>query len=176
MRFVWYLVAAILLLAPSAVQAEIFSSREYGFEANFPGTAKATPPENSEMKTDGTALSQAVSFDDMQMGVYFTTVTVDRYIVPVKLNVQETLTSEMDGLVKSVGGTGLSSSFFTYQKSPAVQFTFEVPQKKMQVQGLVLVREDEEPTVYIVTACSYEHHTAESDAALDTFMHSFRLK
>ncbi len=175
MRVPGLLLLTILLMAPGAALAGEFTSGEFGFSADYPGTPAPGAAEDSEKGPDGAVISRSTAFDDVAKGVYFATVTADRYIVPAGVDAGSSLKAEHDQLIKAINGTSTVGSMTAFQGHPAMQFAFDTPDHAIRGQGMIVVVESAYPTIYLVVACRFAGATADTEVALDRFFTSFHL-
>jgi hypothetical protein len=161
----------VLLLYPAVSWAAVVNSPELGFSADFPMNPEVNGPAPSEKDNSGKILSNSVTYQG-QTGDVMLTVVVNMFTNPTKIDVISSLKGERNRLIDDASASLTSSRVDTFESYPATYFTFEAHRAKGR--GLVVIEEKAVPKIYIVTAI-YARENADSIAAVDRFMDSFRL-
>src|SRR5215472_6246478 len=148
-KFAGAIVAALLLapsLAPSPAAAEMYSSNDTGFSADFLADPDISPPRPSEKDDDGNIESNTITYSAGQPGNYYSAVTVDTFLAPTPIDVASSLARERDTFANSFGSV-TSSRTDTFQGSPAVFFTFANDDGTQAGRGMVVILDQPTPRI-----------------------------
>jgi hypothetical protein len=173
MRTVITLVLALLV---SPALAEPFTSKEFGFSADFPDTPTRSAVQEGPRDAGGQIASTGVVFSASERGEWVTVLAIEIFQVERRLDRQGTLAAERDGFFNGRPGITHRSANDTFAGHPALRFTYEAKNEGLRGQGLVVLIETPKPRIYVVVATvRLSRETPAIAAALNRFLESFRL-
>ncbi len=163
-----------LLSAPAF--GETFTSEEYGFTAEFPARPTVGPPQGSETDSKGNFISTSVMIKTQVLGVYTAMVTVDSYLVPLKIDPSSTLLAISRSFVAQLDATTTSSKPGRLDGYRARFFSYDTADHSASGKGIVVIVPAKKPRTYLVLTMHTSAASADEIAALDKFLDSFHVK
>jgi hypothetical protein len=177
MKSSWIIVAlAWLLLGPAAAFGESFTSDKLAFSADFPFEPTVGDAAGSEVDHSGNFISTSVIVSSELPGVYVAMVTVDSYVVPMKLDVAATPRGTRDDFVKALKASVVSSDPGTRDGRRALFFRYETSNRSNVGSGIVVITQQKKPRIYLVVTTYTPNASAEQIGELDKFVASFHLR
>jgi hypothetical protein len=171
------LLAALPIFACLAfgAAAEPFSSKDFGFSAEFPSSPTAIPTPIAEKDGKGRPVSTAMRFIAKNEN-YFTGVNVDLFTDATKFeDVPKSLVHTQNTFVDGAAYKLVESHVGQVQSYPAEFFTFEAPDEIVKGHGVVVIVPAVSPRRYLITYMSTSNATPSETEALDRFLASFKI-
>ena len=163
-----------LLLAPAS--GETFTSDQYDFTAEFPAQPSVGTPQGSETDSKGNFISTSVMIQVQVQGIYTAMVTVDSYVVPLKIDSSSTLLAISRSFVAQLNATTTSSKPGKRDGRRARFFSYGTADHSMMGKGIVVVVPAKKPRTYLVLTMHTPLASEDEIAALDKFLDSFHVK
>jgi len=165
-----------LCLLPGPASGEPFSSEQYGFTADFPATPAVGTPQPSETNAQGKVIAKSVIIETRIMGVYTAMVTVDDYLVPMKLSPSVTLSAMTQGFVAQLDARITSAKFGRVDGHRARFFNYRTNDRASSGKGVIVVVQSRKPRTFIVVSMHTSLASDDDIAALNKFIASFHVK
>ena len=169
-------IIAWLALVSAAAFGESYISSKYGFSADFPASPAIGEPQGAESGANGKTISNTVMIQDAAPGVYTAMVTVDSYIVPVKIDSSTTLQVMVKGFVALLDAKLTSNKPGKFDGKPARFFAYDTADHSVAGNGMMVLVPSKKPRIYLVITSHTPIASADQIAALDKFFKSFQFE
>jgi hypothetical protein len=171
-----FLVLALVLIGASSAFADTFTSTALRFSANFPGSqVEQGADEDNATNGQGQVISKLTSFQDVGPGRYIALIMADTYILPTVVDQNSYLSKHVREFAEGVKATDTQKSDTTVDGSPAIQFSFTMP-NQVQGKGLCIFVPGEKPRGFMIVALRLAGGSADDQAKLDAFLSSFDIQ
>jgi hypothetical protein len=171
----WLTVFVLALFAFVPARADVFTSNQFRFAADFPDIVKESDPADSERDAAGNVISKIVMFSSGAPGRYFAAVAVDTYVVPAALNAAQALAAERDAYLREINATARNVTTRPFAGHAAMQFEFGTPNAAIAGRGLVVIIAKAQPVIYMLVTAYSPQVSAADRTAVERFYRSFRL-
>lgn len=177
MRFFVLLALVVGLLLPTAARAENYSSDQYGFSANFPGSVTVMQPPFPGKGEPNSPIADMNIFMSIQPFAYMAFVA--QMDINVPLNTDDLGDSDMDylrgKLLEGLGADAGEASNGDFQGYRASTFTVSNPAQHMSGKGRMVIVPGSPLRIYIVLGGIADNSSPADIDAVDAFFDSFRL-
>jgi hypothetical protein len=163
-----------LLLVPA--WADPFVSDQYHFTADFPAPPTVGTPQGSETDERGNFISTSVMIQTQVQGVYTAMVTVDNYVVPLKIDTPSLLLAMAHSFVDELNAKTTASKSGKLDGYRARFFSYDTPDHSKAGKGIVVIVPGKKPRTYLVVTMYTPLASQDEIAALDSFIASFHTK
>ena len=175
MRLFTAIVASLALFSAAAFGEGVVSIK-YGFSAEFPMAPSFSEPQGAETDANGKTISNTVMIQDAMPGSYTAMVTVDSYIVPIKIDAPSTLQAMTKGFVAQLDARTTSSKPGQFDGKPARFFAYDTADHSVAGNGMIVLVPSKKPRIYLVITSHTPMASADQIAALDKFIKSFQFE
>ena len=165
-----------LCLLPNAAFGEVFTSDQYGFSADFPAPPAVGKPQGSETDAKGNFISTSVITKTQVNGIYTAMVTVESYVVPMKVEPSSTLLAMSRSFAAQLDATITSSKAGRLDGHRARFFSYEARDHSSSGKGVVVLVQAKKPRSYMVLSMHTSLASEGEIAALDKFIASFHVR